>query len=165
MTEYTLHGRPLKVGNQVWHVSRGWMILSHGGLVEEVENHPQYYSWNEVDLSKIEPPLFWMEGHPVNPGTPMLYRADDGEVYACVVEQACSTNRVYCQNARGYVFDMTTEALTFTIPKTRKVWASCHGTCHAYLYKTKELAERLEGKGYMVIEIEVPIYVQVNGDS
>jgi hypothetical protein len=77
--QYKLHGRELRAGDRVWSTHMNQFVtvtaLSSTNPFEYqdyyIHTHNNLFSWDEPDLSKIPPPLFWCEGHPVREGTAM----------------------------------------------------------------------------------------------
>lgn len=85
MSEYTLHGRPLKVGDKVWDLDLGmWRNVNETYVygeyshvdIHDVHESQEEYTWDippTTDISKIPPPLCWVEGHPIRIGTAMMH--------------------------------------------------------------------------------------------
>src|SRR6266404_6958827 len=111
--EYTLHGRPLNVGDKVWSiVERDWRTVVEPDRVAHPNNvsiphaciWPKEYAWDEppaVDLASIPPPLCWIEGHPVRKGSAMMTK-DGVAVVALGVENVGGLVHV-STNGRGII--------------------------------------------------------------
>jgi hypothetical protein len=97
--EYTLHGRPLQMGDMVWSTaSKGWVYLgSYAGMSKAgaslwIDNlayitcNPQDFAWDVppvVDPRTIPPPLCFIDGLPVRVGSIMYHKSVDTAVTVC----------------------------------------------------------------------------------
>jgi len=122
MTEFSLHGRPLKVGDKVWNIgcARWECICQRYALgllpddIETVDRFQSFYAWDEppaIDLASIPPPLCWIEGFPVRKGTAMMTDI----WHACVVEGG-SDGYVTFTTCKGLRGGAGIDHLTFAIP-------------------------------------------------
>jgi|GEM_PF-3192441 len=120
MTEFTLHGRPLKVGDKVWWISqKNWRTIVPSDA-KPGENaiwwaaaRPDDFAWDEppaIDLSIIPPPLCWIEGFPVRKGTAMMCNGE-----AVVIEDS-GKSILFGKCANGYVSAAHINNFTFALP-------------------------------------------------
>src|SRR6266404_5593464 len=175
--EYTLHGRPLNVGDKVWSiVERDWRTVVEPDRVAHPNNvsiphaciWPKEYAWDEppaVDLASIPPPLCWIEGHPVRKGTAMMLKGN------AVIATGITSNMIsveFGDGTRGYSI---VDSLTFALPPnsrpmkkvTRTVWINKYPldgeqsrTWHSE-EEAKEYAYRgCQGQQSVTFEVEVP---------
>ncbi len=169
MTTYTLHDRPLNVGDKVW-------LLKISDFIEAIKPeyiaaYPNNYAWDEppaVDLSIIPPPLCWIEGHPVRKGTAMMHK----EGMALVVERTDSFVEEYvtCYSIAGHMVTVSFANLTFSLPpnsrlmkqETRTRWFNKYDKYEdGGLYPTEREAKNgalngCQGQGSFSYEVEVP---------
>ncbi len=168
-TEFTLHGRPLNVGDKVWQIhSREWLGVVNIGDAACVHANQDAFAWDippAVDLASIPPPLCWIEGHPVRKGTAMMLKGN------AVIATGITSNMIsveFGDGTRGYSI---VDSLTFALPPnsrpmkkvTRTVWINKYPldgeqsrTWHSE-EEAKEYAYRgCQGQQSVTFEVEVP---------
>jgi hypothetical protein len=125
-----LHGRQVSDGDMVYYIpSALWCVvrsdrkqISDGNWIrlESVQNDPQHFSWDVppvVDLSKIEPPLFFVEGLPVRKGSVMFDKASE---VAVTVDAVGAAQHVYVRKAQRLETQKMDRAhLSFTFPNVK----------------------------------------------
>lgn len=178
-TEFTLHGRPLKVGDKVWWLnSPVWLDVvdmqseqaqqAAAVGIQWVSEHPSSFAWDEppaVDLASIPPPLCWIEGHPVRKGEWMMWQAN----HAVVVNGMREDGLVECIEPCGKIHYAFASLLTFSHPPSKRpmrtvertVWINKYPVGGTYVYGTEEDAKDqanpdCQGQHPVTYTVEIP---------